>query len=285
MIKYLKLFRVKHYIKNILIFLPLLFSHQFKNINLILSVFIAFISFSLLCSAIYIFNDIKDKDLDSKHPKKKFRPIASGEVSVKKAYIFHFLLYFLSNMIILLNNNNNLYQLIILNIYYFINIIYSIKLKNIPIIDITCIMVGFLLRVILGCLVVNVLISSWLYLTIISFSYYLALSKRRNEMLKIGKTTRTVLIAYNKNFLDKMMYVFLTSTIVFYSLWCANISSVLINLYLISIPILLLIIMQYSLIIENNSYGNPVDVIFENKLLLLTIILYSLYMFLILIFT
>jgi prenyltransferase, ubiA family len=285
MIKYLKLFRVKHYIKNILIFLPLLFSHQFKNINLILSVFIAFISFSLLCSAIYIFNDIKDKDLDSKHPKKKFRPIASGEVSVKKAYIFHFLLYFLSNMIILLNNNNNLYQLIILNIYYFINIIYSIKLKNIPIIDITCIMVGFLLRVILGCLVVNVLISSWLYLTIISFSYYLALSKRRNEMLKIGKTTRSVLIAYNKNFLDKMMYVFLTSTIVFYSLWCANISSVLINLYLISIPILLLIIMQYSLIIENNSYGNPVDVIFENKLLLLTIILYSLYMFLILIFT
>ena len=285
MIKYLKLFRVKHYIKNILIFLPLLFSHQFKNINLILSVFIAFISFSLLCSAIYIFNDIKDKDLDSKHPKKKFRPIASGEVSVKKAYIFHFLLYFLSNMIILLNNNNNLYQLIILNIYYFINIIYSIKLKNIPIIDITCIMVGFLLRVILVCLVVNVLISSWLYLTIISFSYYLALSKRRNEMLKIGKTTRSVLIAYNKNFLDKMMYVFLTSTIVFYSLWCANISSVLINLYLISIPILLLIIMQYSLIIENNSYGNPVDVIFENKLLLLTIILYSLYMFLILIFT
>ena len=188
-------------------------------------------------------------------------------------------------MIILLNSNNILYQLIVLNIYYLINIIYSIKLKNIPIIDITCIMVGFLLRVILGCLVVNVLISSWLYLTIVSFSYYLALSKRRNEMLKVGKDTRNVLIAYNKNFLDKMMYVFLTSTIVFYSLWCANINSSLINLYLISIPILLLIIMQYSLIIESNSYGNPVDVIFENKLLLITIVLYSLYMFLVLIFT
>ena len=78
MVKYLKLFRVKHYIKNVLIFVPLLFSHQFKNVNLILSVFIAFLSFSLLSSAIYIFNDIKDKDLDSKHPKKKFRPIASG---------------------------------------------------------------------------------------------------------------------------------------------------------------------------------------------------------------
>ena len=285
MVKYLKLFRVKHYIKNVLIFVPLLFSHQFKNVNLILSVFIAFLSFSLLSSAIYIFNDIKDKDLDYKHPKKKFRPIASGEISVKKAYIFHFLLYFLSNMIILLNSNNILYQLIVLNIYYLINIIYSIKLKNIPIIDITCIMVGFLLRVILGCLVVNVLISSWLYLTIVSFSYYLALSKRRNEMLKVGKDTRNVLIAYNKNFLDKMMYVFLTSTIVFYSLWCANINSSLINLYLISIPILLLIIMQYSLIIESNSYGNPVDVIFENKLLLITIVLYSLYMFLVLIFT
>ena len=285
MVKYLKLFRVKHYIKNVLIFVPLLFSHQFKNVNLILSVFIAFLSFSLLSSAIYIFNDIKDKDLDSKHPKKKFRPIASGEISVKKAYIFHFLLYFLSNMIILLNSNNILYQLIVLNIYYLINIIYSIKLKNIPIIDITCIMVGFLLRVILGCLVVNVLISSWLYLTIVSFSYYLALSKRRNEMLKVGKDTRNVLIAYNKNFLDKMMYVFLTSTIVFYSLWCANINSSLINLYLISIPILVLIIMQYSLIIESNSYGNPVDVLFENKLLLITIVLYSLYMFLVLIFT
>ena len=104
-------------------------------------------------------------------------------------------------------------------------------------------------------------------------------------MLKVGQDTRNVLIAYNKNFLDKMMYVFLTSTIVFYSLWCANINSSLINLYLISIPILLLIIMQYSLIIESNSYGNPVDVIFENKLLLITIVLYSLYMFLVLIFT
>ena len=123
MVKYLKLFRVKHYIKNVLIFVPLLFSHQFKNVNLILSVFIAFLSFSLLSSAIYIFNDIKDKVLDSKHPKKKFRTIASGEISVKKAYIFHFLLYFLSNMIILLNSNNILYQLIVLNIYYLINII------------------------------------------------------------------------------------------------------------------------------------------------------------------
>ena len=83
--KYLKLIRVKHYIKNGLIFLPLFFSQNFLDFTLLGKMFLAFLSFSFACSIIYIINDINDKEKDKLHEKKKHRPIASGKISIKKA--------------------------------------------------------------------------------------------------------------------------------------------------------------------------------------------------------
>ena len=180
--------------------------------------------------------------------------------------------------------SSSLYVYVLLDIYLVINILYSVKLKHIPILDVTILMLGFLIRVLFGALVINVLVSPWLYLTVISFSYYLGLGKRRNELDKNGKNSRKVLEFYNKNFLDKMMYVFLSSTIVFYSLWCINVNIKLINFYLASIPMIMFIIMQYSLIIESDSYGDPVDVLLENKTLLISSFIYVIYMGSILLF-
>lgn len=279
----LKLMRVKHYIKNILIFLPIIFSYNFSNTTFLIKTIISFISFCLIASCVYIFNDIQDKDLDSKHPKKKSRPIASGKISIKFAYLILLIIFIVSHLLLFLISSS-LYVYVLLDIYLVINILYSVKLKHIPILDVTILMLGFLIRVLFGALVINVLVSPWLYLTVISFSYYLGLGKRRNELDKNGKNSRKVLEFYNKNFLDKMMYVFLSSTIVFYSLWCINVNIKLINFYLASIPMIMFIIMQYSLIIESDSYGDPVDVLLENKTLLISSFIYVIYMGSILLF-
>ena len=263
----LKLMRVKHYIKNILIFLPIIFSYNFSNTTFLIKTIISFISFCLIASCVYIFNDIQDKDLDSKHPKKKSRPIASGKISIKFAYLILLIIFIVSHLLLFLISSS-LYVYVLLDIYLVINILYSVKLKHIPILDVTILMLGFLIRVLFGALVINVLVSPWLYLTVISFSYYLGLGKRRNELDKNGKNSRKVL----------------EFTIVFYSLWCINVNIKLINFYLASIPMIMFIIMQYSLIIESDSYGDPVDVLLENKTLLISSFIYVIYMGSILLF-
>lgn len=275
---YLKLIRVKHYIKNLLIFLPLIFSMQFYNIDNVVKTFICFIIFSIVCSIVYIINDINDKDKDKKHPKKCNRPIASGEVTLKEAYgLIVFLIILIIFISILIKNN--IYTYGVLVFYLVLNIFYSKFLKNIPIVDIICLVIGFVLRVIYGALIINVEVSNWLYLTIISLSFYLALGKRRNE-LQSGTNTRKVLKFYNKDFLDKNMYMFLSLMVVFYSMWCVDSSNIVKfgNSLIFTVPILLLIAMKYSLNIEGNSNGDPVEVLFSDKILIILIIIYIIIM-------
>ena len=284
--KYLKLMRVKHYIKNFLIFLPLIFNGNLFNGKLFFITFIGFISFSLLASSIYIFNDLYDYENDCKHPLKKNRPIASGEVSkatAKQLLLILVLLSFCIPLVLYLLNYINqkslIASLIILSIYFIINILYSIKMKHIPIIDIILLALGFILRVYFGGSLGNIEISSWLNLTILSFSLYLVIGKRKGELAK-NKKSRPVLKYYTLEFLDKFMYTFLTLTLVFYSLWCQNLSTV--NSYAIySIIFIIFIVMKYSLNIEddNNDYlSDPVEVLLHDKILIIAIIVYFGYM-------
>ena len=137
---YLKLIRVKHYIKNLLIFLPLIFSMQFYNIDIVVKTFIVFIIFSIVFSIVYIINDINDKDKDKKHPKKCNRPIASGEVTLKEAYgLIVFLIILIIFISILIKNN--IYTYGVLVFYLVLNIFYSKFLKNITIVDIICLVI------------------------------------------------------------------------------------------------------------------------------------------------
>jgi decaprenyl-phosphate phosphoribosyltransferase len=273
--KYLKLMRVKHYIKNILIFLPLFFSQNLFNESLAIKTIISFLSFCLMSSCVYIFNDINDIEKDKKHPIKKSRPIASGEISKRNGIILFFILLFFSILLNFLANKSNVFSYIYLLFYLFINFLYSKCLKNIAIVDIVILVMGFLLRIIYGASIINVSISSWLYLTIMSFSFYLGLGKRRNEMDNIGSNSRKVLIKYSRNFLDKNMYLCLGLTIVFYSLWCIDPHLILIHPQLIyTIPLVLIICMRYSLIIEGDSYGDPVDVLTKDKTLISLVLIY-----------
>ena len=278
---YLKLLRIKHWLKNGLVLLPLFFGKSIFNLNKIFFVLIAFIIFSFISSIVYIINDINDIEADRNHPKKKNRPLASGKVSIKNAILVLILLMILSISLIiyLYNKKNNIFIIIIQLLYFLLNILYSTKLKHIPIIDVAILVSGFVLRVYYGGIASNIEISSWLYLMIMFGSFYLGFGKRRNEMKH--NNTRKVLKYYNKEFLDKNMYVSLGLSIISYSLWCVdpltklNISS---NYLVLTIPLVMMIFQKYSLIIEGDSDGDPIEVILNDRLLISLITAYIIVM-------
>ncbi len=277
---YIKLIRVKHWIKNGLIFLPLFFSHLISTENII-STIIAFVAFSFMASVIYIINDIKDVDKDRNHPRKKNRPIASGKVSPKEASCIAIVLLLLS--IVLNYFATKIWcgpALYVLFAYLIINIFYSCGGKNIPILDVILLATGFILRVYYGAFVIDVNVSTWLFLTILSASLFLGLGKRKKE-LKVKDEVRPVLKNYTEKFLENFMNICLTLLIVFYSLWTMEQA----NDYLfISIPLLIVIFMQYMMCIENGDEGDPITVLFQNKMIIVTAIIYIAFMAAIMIF-
>ncbi len=266
---YVKLLRVKHYIKNLLIFLPLIFSGMLFEKNNFFKTFLGFICFSLVASSIYIINDIKDREKDRKHKTKCKRPIASGKVSVRSAIIL-VLLLLISTISITVLSDIKINSIMCLVVYFAINLGYSFGLKDIPLLDVAIIVLGFILRVMYGSSIVNIEVSNWLYLTVLAASFYLALGKRRNEINKNGRNARKVLSYYNSNFLDKNMYMTLSMAIIFYSLWTTDVKIVQQsnNLLIWTIPIVILICMKYSMDIEGNSDGDPVEVILKDKVII-----------------
>lgn len=271
---YIKLIRPKHYLKNILIFLPLIFSGHFFNIELLKISLFGFFSFCMAASTIYIVNDIKDREKDKMHDIKKNRPIASGKISVKEAVVLSIITFIIAMFFQFLTQK--IFGFIFVVLYVIMNIAYSFKLKDIPLIDISIIVIGFLIRVLYGAYLINVEVSNWLLLTVISISFYLALGKRRNEIKKNGSNSRKVLKYYTVDFLDKNMYLSLTLALTFYSLWCNdNVNEKLIW----TVPLAIMTCMKYSMIVEDDSYGDPVDVILSNISLLILLFILGISLF------
>ena len=281
--RYLKLMRIHHYIKNILVFAALACSGQFFNVEKLSSAVAAFVAFSMVSSVVYIINDIRDREKDRKHPTKCNRPIAAGTVSVKSACVLAAVL-----LVIAVVCNGVTFRItstLLLALYFALNLGYSFGLKNIPIVDISILVAGFLIRILYGAFVTGITISNWLYLTVIALSFYFALGKRRNELKQVGGETRKVLKAYPLNFLDKNMGMCLTLANVFYALWSMDEKTRAFyeNDYLIfTVPIVLLITLKYSLDVEGDSDGDPVEVLLRDKVLLGLCVLYLAAMFAIL---
>lgn len=268
-----KLLRVKHYIKSFLILLPIFFGQQIFHIKTLLCALGGVVAFSLISSSIYILNDIKDVEKDRLHPKKRNRPIASGAIEVKTAYLIACACFLVSvvGSIVLTDIKSTLWLLL----YFILNLLYSVKLKNVPLIDVAILTSGFVIRVIYGASLSHTQLSSWMYLTVMSAAFYMGLGKRRNECERQGSNhgkTRSVLRYYTYSFLDKNMYVCLALTDVFYSLWAINYEN---SYMLLTIPVVILILMKYSLNIEGNSDGDPVEVILQDKVLIFLVFLYA----------
>lgn len=265
----LKLMRIKHYLKNGLIFLPLIFNSQLFEIKPLLMTFYGFISFCLISSAVYVINDIKDVEKDRMHKIKKNRPIASGAISIKEAILL-FIVLTISSLCINIFIIKEFSSILLISLYLILNIMYSLGLKNIPIIDVVILVSGFVIRVIYGASITSIEISKWLYLTVMSGSFFMGFGKRRNEIIKQGNDSRAVLKYYTKDYLDKFMYACLVLTLMFYSLWSVDTSTTAKfgENMIYTIPLVMIIFMKYCLDIEGDSYGDPVDVITSDKVLM-----------------
>lgn len=279
--------RVKHYFKNILVFLPLVFSMSLTNVPLLLRALLGFAAFCFVASVIYIVNDIRDIDKDRQHSTKCNRPLASGAVSVKAAVILAVVLGLLAVGCLVglyfLSGESVLAPAVWLALYFVLNLGYSFGLKNIPVLDLFILASGFVFRVFFGGAVTGIAISDWLILVMASGALYMGMGKRRNELLREGENTRAVNRKYTVGFLDKNMYVCVALTLVFYALWCISSDSVELfvngSLTIWSLFFVLFILLRYSLVIERNSDGDPVNVLFHDKMLLLLVIAYVAYMF------
>ena len=278
---YIKEMRVHHYIKNLLILVPLACSGQiFDRDKLIVSI-LAFVSFCFISSSIYFINDIRDIEKDRNHPTKCKRPIASGKIGIKPAIIFTvFLICFAVAFNVI---RFNIYSLALMVTYFAVNLAYSFGLKNIPLLDVAILVSGFLIRALAGAVVCDIEISNWLYLVIISVAFYLGLGKRRNELKKQSDNdTRKVIKKYTYSFLDSNMNMCMALIFVFYALWTVDERTISVynsNGLIWTVPVVMLIFMKYSLTVEGNSDGDPVEVLVHDKVLIGLCALYLAIMF------
>lgn len=274
-VHYIKLLRIKHYLKNILIFAPLFFGFMDKeegktSFPTIYKTFYAYILFCLCSSIVYIINDMNDMNYDRKHPVKRHRPIASGVISICAAKVFLVSLCLIvigMSTYVFMTDMFDYAAIIWLLGYVIINLVYSLGGKNIPIMDIVILASCFVIRLYYGSVVAQIEVSPWLYLTVLGGAFYLGMGKRRNEIKNQPKgDTRHVLKKYNYDFLDKNMHICAAFTEMAYALWTIQHPN---KMLLWTVPLVMVIFMKYSLNIESeDSNGNPIDVMLSDKILI-----------------
>ncbi len=275
LLNYAKLMRVSHWIKNTLIVIPAFFGTALVHTEIIFKLFAGFFVFSFCSSAIYIINDLCDIENDRLHPVKCNRPLASGTVSKTEAYILLAVLLIFTFGLNFIICGFHLKALIPL-VYLILNLSYSLSLKNRPVTDIVILVSGFFIRIFYGSLITDVKISGLLYLTVISFSLFLAYGKRRNEKISCGNTSRKVLKFYNERYLNSSMYMYLTLFMIFYAVWSLSTENSRLLIY--TTPLIMIMSMRYTYKLEIDAHGNPVDMILHDKIL---IILGTVYMIII----
>lgn len=253
-----QLLRINHYIKNFIIFAPILFTERYNNIDDIINVILIFILFCLLASAVYVFNDILDLKLDKLHPRKIQKPIANSKLSIANAYFILIILIFISSGISYLNPN----FYVILVLYFLINILYTIFFKKIYLLDIFVLSSNYVIRVFAGCIPLSVDLSYWMAITVFFGALCLSAIKRKQELLKYGFKIRPVLREYSIESLKNIILVSQILTIVFYSLYIIFLN----EQYFLTIPIVTYAIFRYLKRSEDKNFSeSPVEEIIKDK--------------------
>jgi 4-hydroxybenzoate polyprenyltransferase len=272
----IRLLRLHQYTKNIFIFAPLFFSFHLSYIDTYNSISTFFL-FSLIASSIYIFNDLMDVEEDKKHPTKRFRPLASGTISLNNAKI---IITFLVVFTLIITYFFNLELFYVLLFYFLLNIAYSLKLKHITIVDIFIIATGFVLRLFAGSVVIDVPLSMWIIIMTFLLALFLAIAKRRDDVLLSaqGKETRKNIDGYNLEFVNASMILMSGVIVVSYILYTVSedvIERLNTNYLYLTAFFVILGIMRYMQItfVEANS-GNPTKIVLKDRFLQLTILLW-----------
>lgn len=274
----IKTLRPKQWSKNLLVFAPIIFDLKLFQIELALKTVLGFVTLCFISGTVYIINDIVDIDKDRHHPTKRFRPLPSGQITVNTAISaalllvvtclpFSFILDFYFGITILC--------------YLILQIAYSFKLKNIILIDVLTIALGFVLRVAGGVFLVDAeRFSPWLYLFTTMGALFLGFGKRRQELVLLDdKTskTRTILKKYNLPLIDEMMSIVTASTVMTYSFYTFSAPNLPDNhMMMLTIPFVIYGIFRYLYVIHvQGNGGAPDEVFLTDRPLQISIILFG----------
>ena len=271
---YFLLTRPFQWVKNIIIFIPLIFAKKLFEVDVFALSFTAFICFVLASSIIYIFNDICDLEKDKKHPTKKNRPLANNSLKIKDAYLLIILLGLL--LLILLKYNISILEIVI--IFFVLNISYSLYFKNLIIIDLIIVSLSYVIRVLAGSVIINVTLSNWLLICVFSTSLFLISFKRVAEIKLLNVSQRSsfkhrlVLKKYNNEFLLKIIDISAICSILFYSLYTVFVNPNLIY----TVPLIFMGFFRYYYLYYTAKVfeESPVKIIFSDKPIFALLILW-----------
>ena len=273
--------RLEQWTKNAFVFLPLFFDRHLLEWSYWRPSLIAFFAFSFAASGIYCFNDIYDVEADRQHPKKCKRPIASGVISVTEGYIITVLCWLISAGLVLTDIfafGNHTFLWAIIAFYVVMNLAYSTKLKQIPILDVFIIAIGFVLRVFSGGVNAHIYISNWIVLMTFLLALFLAFAKRRDDVVEwetTGTTRRKGINRYNTAFMNQAMTIVASLTMVCYIMY--TISDSVIErignpyLYVTSVFVLAGIIRYLQIAIVDIKSGSPTKILLKDRFIQLCI--------------
>jgi len=269
-----KQFRPKQWVKNLIVFTPLLFSGKFTEPSGIIAAAACTVAFCLISSGIYVLNDVIDVESDRAHPTKRNRPIASGRLNIKLAAAVGSIVL-MAGLIMAFAVRPTL--AIVFMGYMVLNVLYSLKLKNFVIIDIFSIAAGFVLRAVAGAVAVKVAPSSWFLLCTSLGALYLALEKRRQELKVVtasaSTTHRKVLAEYSPVLLARMESVIVPSLLTSYSFY--SFQSPHGQWMMVTVPIVMYGLMRYQWLSEQGTTtGAPEDVFWRDRPIQVTLVLW-----------
>lgn len=274
----IKTMRPRQWTKNVFIFAALVFDKQLLSPDSFLRTLAGFALFCLISSSVYIFNDLADVEADRKHPEKKNRPIASGKLPINAAWIAGIALVIFTFALSWLLSTN---FLIVVVLYFLINMAYSKWLKHIPILDVLIIASGFVLRVHAGVTLIDVeRFSPWLYVVMTLLSLFLGFGKRRAELALLAHgagSHRKVLDGYTLPLLDQYIMIVSGTTIVAYSLYTFSAPNVPDNhSMMLTIPFVVYAIFRYLYLIEvKHAGGAPEEILLSDRPFQIAMILWG----------
>ncbi|MFZ5648390.1 MAG: decaprenyl-phosphate phosphoribosyltransferase [Bacillota bacterium] len=270
---YLASMRPKQFIKNLFIYVGIIFSGNLLNTGMLLKVTGGFVVFCLLSGGVYLINDIMDIEKDRKHPRKRNRPLPAGLITVKGAAVAAAIVSVVS---LALAFSLSTALGLISAVYLGLMILYSLYLKHIIILDVFTIAAGFVLRVVAGTEVIKVYLSPWAVVCTFFLALFLALGKRRNEKIILGDSAnshRVSLETYTLPLIDQMISIVTTSTIVSYFLYTFKSGQSLVSV--VTVPFVLFGLFRYLyMVYSENSGGSPEEIVTKDRPLQAAVILW-----------
>ena len=283
---YLKLLRPKDWAKNLFLYLPLFFSGDVFNLIKLFDVFEGFVAFCCIASSIYIINDYADIENDRMHPEKRNRPLASGKAKPTIALAISAFLI-ISGFLIAYHQGNRFFSLV--GIYFSLNIAYSFGLKNIPILDIIIIAIGFSLRIRSGGAIAAVEVTIWMNIMVFLLALFMAIGKRRDDVLltlSSGVTMRKAIEGYTLDFLNTLLA--LISAVMIVSYFMYTVSDRVIErhhtnrLYLTSLFVMAGIMRYLQIIYVNADSGSPTKILYKDRFIQISLLLWMISFYVIL---